>query len=114
MDVLIASSLMTIRWLNIIKSRIKEKIPSLIYDEAEYYAFFKSSDTNRNVVYLRPYKSLIQLFTRLPLSFDNQLQPSRTSGNWILYPSKFSIRSKNAIEKAIYLIVNSYKYDLHH
>lgn len=112
MDVLIESSPMTIRWLNTIKSKIKETIPSLIYGESEHYASFKSPDTNRNVVYLRPYKTLIQLFTRLPLSFNNQLQPSRTSSGWRMYPSKFTIRFEDEIGKAIYLIDNSYQYDL--
>ena len=114
MDVLITSSPTTIRWLNNIKSRIKEKIPSLIYNESKYWASFKSPDTNRNVVYLQPYKSLIRLFTRLPLSFNDQLQPTPASGNWAeMYPSIFKIRSERAIGKAIYLIVNSYRFDLY-
>lgn len=114
MDRLITSSPTTLRWLSKIKSKIEEKISSLVYDESKYWASFKSPKTNRNIVYLQPQKSQIRLFTRLPLSSDHELRPTPASMNWAeMYPSVFLIRSESAIEKAIGLIVSSYEYDLH-
>jgi len=113
MDVLATSSPKTIEWLNIVKSNIKKKLPSLEYNESKYWASFRNPDTHRNVVYLQPYKNQIRLFTRLPLSFDNELESTPASGNWAeMYPSIFKIRSEHAIEKAIFLIINSYRFDM--
>ena len=113
MDKLITSSLTTLEWLKRIKSKINGKIPSLTYCEYKYWASFKNPGTNRNVVYLQPQKTQIRLFTRLDPSFDNVLQSSPASRNWKLnYPSIFFIRSENAIEKAVELIISSYEQDL--
>lgn len=112
MDRLITSSSTTLRWLDTVKSEVKKRITSLTYGESKYWAFFKSSETNRNIVYLQPQKSQIRLLTKLDLSFDNCLQPTPASSSWaILYPSIFLIRSEDKIEKGIKLIISSYKYD---
>jgi hypothetical protein len=112
MKTLITSSPITLRWLNKIKSKINEKIISLIYGESKYWASFKSPETNRNVVYLQPQKSQIRLFTRLDLSYDNSLEPTPASRRWARnYPSIFLIRSENSIDKAVELIIASYKED---
>ncbi len=114
MDILITSSPTTLRWLDRIKSEIKQKLNSLRYGEAKYVAFFKSPETNRNIVYLQPQKSQIRLYLRLDLSYDTHLQQTPISGNWAeMYPSFFIIRSESMIEKAIELIINSYEHDLH-
>lgn len=113
MDKLITSSLTTLEWLKRIKSKINGKIPSLIYCEYKYWASFKNPRTNRKVIHLHPQKTQIRLFTRLDPSFDNVLQSSPASMNWKLnYPSIFFIRSENAIDKAVKLIISSYEQDL--
>ncbi|MHC2994056.1 MAG: hypothetical protein IBV53_00910 [Candidatus Atribacteria bacterium] len=113
MDILITSSLTTLEWLKRIKSKINVKIPSLIYREYKYWASFKNPRTNRKVIHLQPQKTQIRLFTRLDPSFDNVLQPTPASRDWALkYPSIFLIRSENAIEKAVKLIISSYEQDL--
>lgn len=113
METLITSSPTTLRWLNKIKTKTEGKIPSLIYGEAKYWASFKNPKTNRNAVYLQPQKSQIRLFTRLDLSFDGFLQPTPASSGWAeMYPSIFLIRSENSVDKAVDLIVASYKEDL--
>lgn len=111
MELLIMSSSLTIKWLNIIKTEILKKIPSLIYSESKYWAMFKSKITHRNFVYLRPYKTLIQLFTPLPLYFDDQLMEGKTSGGWSVYITLFKIKSESDITKAIDLIIKSYHFD---
>lgn len=114
MDTLVTSSPKTLRWLNTIKSNIKKKISSVEYNEAKYWASFKNPTMNRNVVILQPYKNQIRVFTKLPLSFDTQLEVSPSSGRWLKsYPTIFKISSEQDIEKATYLIVNSYRFDLH-
>ena len=113
MDKLITSSPTTLRWLNKIVSKVKEKNPSLIYGESKYWASFKSPRTNRNCVYLQPQKTQIRLFTRLELSQDDDLQPTPASTGWAdMYPSIFLIKSEDVIEKAVELIISSYEYDL--
>jgi len=113
MDILITSSLTTLEWLKRIKSKIDGKIPSLTYHESKHWAWFRNPRTNRNVVYLNPQKTQIRLFTRLDPSFDNVLQPTSASRYWKeMYPSIFFIRSENAIEKAVKLIISSYEKDL--
>jgi hypothetical protein len=112
MGLLVTSSPKTIEWLNVIKSNIKKRLPSLEYNESKYWASFKNPDTHRNVAYLQPCKSQIRLFTTLPSSFDNELEVTPASKHWAeMYPSTFKIRSKHAIEKAIFLIINSYRFD---
>lgn len=112
MALLVTSSAKTTEWLNILRSSIKRKLPALEYDESTYWASFRSPDTNRNVAYLQPYKHQIRLFTRLPLSFDSELQPTPASRRWAeMYPSVFKIRSERAIEKATFLIISSYHLD---
>ncbi len=115
MDRLITSSPTTLQWLNKIKVEVEERRSSLIYGDSKYWASFKSPETNRNVVYLQPQKkSQIRLFTRLELSFDNSLQPTPASSGWAeMYPSIFLIRSESEIDKAVELIISSYKEDLH-
>ena len=113
MDRLITSSPTTLEWLNKIKSKIKEEIPSLIYGESKYWASFKNPKMDRNVAYLQPQKSQIRLFTRLNLSFDGSLQPTPSTGAWgKRFPSIFLIRTENSIDKAVNLIIASYKEDL--
>jgi hypothetical protein len=114
MDRLITSSPTTLRWLDKIRSEIEKRTASLTYGESRYWVYFKSSETNRNVVYLHPQKTNIRLFTRLDLSFDSALQPTPSSSGWAeRYPSIFLIRSENAIKKAVKLIISSYERDLH-
>lgn len=113
MDKLITSSPKTLKWLNRVKTAIEDKMPSLQYSESKYWALFKSPETNRNVVYLQPQKSQIRLFTRLDLSFDSSLQPTPASRGWAeRYPAIFLIRSDNAIDRAVGLIMSSYGKDL--
>ena len=113
MDILVTSSPKTLGWLNVIKSNVIKEISSMNYNEAKYYASFKSLDTQRNVVYLQPYRNQIRLFTELPLSFDNKLESTPSSSIWAeMYPSVFKIRSEYEIEKAVYLIINSHRLDL--
>jgi len=113
MDKLITSSPTTLEWLRKIKLRIERKIPSLRYDESKYWASFKNPETNRNVVYLQPQKTQIRLFTRLDPSFDSFLQRTPSSSGWEkMYPSIFLIRSENLIDKAVELIIASYREDL--
>lgn len=113
LDILVTSSPKTLGWLNFIKSNVIKEISSMKYIEAKYCASFKSHDTKRNVVYLRPSKNQIRLFTELPLSFDNKLESTSSSSIWAeMYPSVFKIRSEHEIEKAVYLIINSYRLDL--
>lgn len=108
------SSPKTLKWLNKIKSEVIRKCPSLIYREAEYWASFKSPKTNRNCVYLQPQKTQIRLFTRLNLSYDNDLQPTPSSSSWAeSYPSIYLIKSETMIEKAVDLIISSCECDLH-
>ncbi len=112
MGVLVSSSPETIRWLYIVKSNIKKKIPSLEYHESKYWASFKRPNT-RNIAYLDPSKSRIRLFTRLPLSFGHGLEPSPASMEWKrMYPTVFKMASENAIEEATFLIIESYHFDL--
>jgi len=114
MDTLITSSPITLRWIDEIKSKIKRKIPLLIYGESKYWASFRNPETGRNFVYLQPQKSQIRLFTRLDLSFENSLQPTPSSSGYVkMYPSVFLIRSENSIDKAVDMIISSYEEDLH-
>ena len=113
MNTLITSSPTTLRWLNSIKSKIEGKIPSLKYGDRKYWAIFKSSERNRNVVQLQPQKRQIRLFTRLEISSNSSLEPTPASGRWAeMYPSIFLIRSEDSIDKAVELIISSYKEDL--
>lgn len=113
MNTLITSSPATLRWLNSIKSKIEGKIPSLKYGEKKWWAFFKSLEKNRNVVQLQPQKSQIRLFTKLEISSNSSLEPAPTSSKWAeTYPSIFFIRSEDSIDKAVELIISSYKEDL--
>jgi hypothetical protein len=113
MDKLITSSPTTLEWIGIIKLKIEKKIPSLAYDESEYWASFRSPETKRNIVYLQPQKGQVRLFTRLDQSFDNSLKPTPSSSKWAeTFPSVFLIRTKNSIDKACDLIISSYKEDL--
>ena len=98
--------------MKIVKYNIRKKNSSLEYSEAKYWASFKNPDKKRNVVYLQPSKNQIRLFTRLPLSFDNQLESTPSSSNWAeKYPSIFKIRAEHEIEKAVLLILSSYHFD---
>ena len=113
MDVLITSSPETIKWLDAIKSDISKEIPSIEYNESTNWASFKNPATKRNFVYLQPFKKQIRLFTELPLSFDTELESTPSSRIWAkMYPSIFKIRSERDVEKAIYLIINSYRLDV--
>ena len=114
MDKLATSSSTTSLWLNKIRSKIEKSVISLTYSESKYWDSFKSIETNRNVVYLQPQKTQIRLFTRLDLSFDNALESTPSSSGWAeMYPSIFLIRSEEAIEKSVKLIISSYEQDLH-
>jgi len=113
MDTLITSSPTTLEWLKKIKLRIEREIPSLRYDESKYWASFKNPKTNRNVVYLQPQITQIRLFTRLDPSFDSSLKRTPSSSGWAkMYPSIFLITSENLIDKAVELIIASYREDL--
>jgi hypothetical protein len=113
-DKLVTSSSTTLRWLDKIKYEVEKRNTSLAYRESKYWASFKSYETNRNIAYLQPQKTQIRLFTRLDLSFYNALQPTPASSRWAeMYPSIFLIRSEEAIENAVKLIISSYKQDLH-
>jgi hypothetical protein len=110
MDTLVTSSSATREWLRIIKSKIEEKIPSLIYGEFKYWASFKNAETKRNVVYLHPQKGQIRLFTVLDISFDKSLQQTPSSNKWAdMFPSIFLIKSGTLIDKACDLIISSYQ-----
>ena len=112
MDTLVTSSPATMEWLRIIKSKIVEKIPSLIYGEFKYWASFKNPETKRKVVYLHPQKGQIRLFTVLDISFDNSLQRTPSSNKWAgMFPSIFLIKSGTLIDKACDLIMSSYQED---
>ena len=112
MTSLVTSSIMTLSWLNRIKSEIERKIPSVTYGEGKYWAYFKSSQTWRNVAYLQPQKSQIRLFTRLDPSYDEDLQVTPSTSFWAkMYPSLFKIKSADMLGKAIKLIVTSCEYD---
>ena len=112
MDKLITSSSTTIRWLSTIKAKVEEKNLSLTYSEAKYWASFKSLKTNRNIVYLQPQKTQIRLFTRLAPSFDSNLHTTPSSHTWAdEFPSIFTIRSDDSINKAIEFITSSYEKD---
>jgi hypothetical protein len=113
LNALITSSPKTLRWLEIIKSKVIIEIPSMGYKESRTWASFKSPDTKRNVAYLQPLENQIRLFAELPLSFDSSLESTPASGIWAkAYPSVFKIRSEYDTEKAIYLIISSYRLDL--
>ena len=111
MDKLIDSSSSTLRWLFKIKSIINDKIPSLIYKESKYWASLNNPETERNVVYFHPTSNQIRLFTKLDYNFDSFLQPSPSSKQWKEYPSIFTIKSEDDIEKAIELIIDSFLED---
>ena len=109
MDTLVTSSPKTLSWLNQIKTKVLEQNNFLNYNEHKYYASFSSSETNKRVCYLNPQKNQIRLFTKLPLSYDYELEPTPATGGWAeLYPTKFVIRSESKIEKAIELIKSSW------
>ena len=112
MNTLITSSPTTLKWLNSIKSKIEGKVPSLKYGEKKFWATFKSPEKNRNVVMLQPQKSQIRLFTKLEICSNSSLEPAPTSREWKeTYPSIYFIRSEDTIDKAVELIISSYKKD---
>jgi len=109
---IVTSSAETRSWLEIIISGVAEEIPPLEYVESKYWGAFKNPVTHRNVVYLQPTKKQIRLHTRLPLTFDDVLEPTSASKEWAeTCPSLFRVRSESDIEKAISLIVGSYNFD---
>jgi hypothetical protein len=113
LNILTTSSPKTLRWLEIIKSKAIIEIHSIQYNESEKWASFKSPETKRSVAYLQPLKNQIRLFTELPLTFDSRLELTPASKRWAkAYPSVFKIRCEDDIEKAIYFIINSYRFDL--
>lgn len=112
MDKLITSSPTTIRWLNIIRSELEKRCPSLGYKETKHYAPFFSPEKNKNIAQLNPQPNQIRVFLRLVLFYDSRLQPTpSTSGYAKTYPSLFVVKDEGMIEKAIELIISSYKYD---
>jgi hypothetical protein len=99
-----------LRWLKRIKSEIEEKVPSLRYKEAKYYAQFWSPEKNKNITQMNPQKSQIRVFLRLDPSYDLQLQPTpSTSGYAKSYPSLFLAKDESMIGKTIELIISSYE-----
>jgi hypothetical protein len=109
---LVQSSPMTRRWLEQIKSEVEKKLPSLTYEDKKYYCPFKNPETNRNFVQLNPLVNHIRLFTKLPPDFDNDLAQSPATGNYNKsFPSLFVIKSENDKQKAIRLIIESYRLD---
>lgn len=110
---LINSSPITLRWLDRLKSKIEELGHSITFGEAKFYLSLKSTKKRRNIAYLHPQKNKIRLFTRLDPSFDNSLKPTPSTSKYAkMYPSLFVITSENLINKAIELIISSYKEDL--
>jgi hypothetical protein len=106
------SSSTTLRWLSVIKSKIQEAGLSLGYRESKYWASLKSPKTGRNIAYLHPQKTQIRLLTTLDLSFDAALQATPASNKWAcMYPSVFKIRSESSVDKAVDLIISSYRED---
>jgi len=113
MDTLITSSPKTRTWLSIIESKIKQGNSELTYNEAKYWASFKSHRTNRNVVYLQPQKNQVRIFTRLKPSADSVLQETPASHNWAaMYPALFTLKSETCISKAVELILRSFEKDI--
>lgn len=109
---LVNSSSMTRRWLEQIKSEVKKELPSVRYEDKIYYCPFKNPETNRNFVQLHPQVTQIRLFTKLHKDFDSDLKHSPATGNWNKsFPSLFIIKSENDKEKAIRLIIESYRFD---
>ncbi len=107
------SSAETLRLLRMIKTRIEERIPSLIYGEKKYWAYFKSTEKNRNFALFHPQRSQIRLFTNLPINFNNRLEESPSTKSWErAYPSIFLIKSEESINDAVELIIRTYEYDL--
>jgi hypothetical protein len=113
LSTLVTASPETRRWLDIIKVNVSKEIPSVEYYEKMHYASFKNPSTNRRFVQLNPLGKQIRLFTKLPVSFDVRFEPTPSSRTWAeTYPSIFKIRSEQDIEKATYLIIKSYTFDL--
>jgi len=110
---IITSSTETRSWLELLISGVSEQIPQLEYIESKYWGAFKNPTTHRNVVYLQPTKKQIRLHTRLPLTFDEALEPTSASKEWAeTCPSLFRVRSEFDVEKAVTLIAGSYNFDL--
>ena len=112
MNSIITSSVETRGWLELIISSVAEQVPQLEYVESKYWGAFKNPATHRNVVYLQPTKKQIRLHTRLPLSFDGALEETSASKEWAeTCPSPFRLHSEFDVEKAVSLIVGSYKFE---
>jgi len=111
MGKLIDSSGSTFRWLSKIKSIIHVKVPSLTYRESKHWASIHNPETGKNIVYFHPTSNGIMLFTKLNHMSDGVLQPSPSSKQWKAYPSVYTMRSEDDIDKAVQLIINSYLED---
>jgi hypothetical protein len=111
-ETLVTASPETRRLLEKIKTNINKENPSIKYYETKHWASFKNPSTNRRFVQLNPLAKEIRVFVKLPLSFDVVLEPTPSSRRWAeTYPSIFKMRTEQDTEKAIDLIIKSYKYD---
>jgi hypothetical protein len=114
MNTLVQSSEKTLLWLSKIRE-IVEKNPLLIYNkEGKYWASFKNTITNKNIVYLHPQKNQIRLFTQIDPINNNILELTPSTGRWKKhFPSIFIIRNEDRISFASNLIIKSYSVDYH-
>jgi hypothetical protein len=112
-ETLVTATPLTRRWLEIIKANVIREIPSAKYYERKHWASFKNPSINRRFAYLNPLAKEIRVFLKLPVLFDDRLEPAPSSGTWAEnYPSIFKMRSENNAEKASNLIIASCNYDL--
>lgn len=113
MEYLVDSSDKTLKWLSNIRLKMQRKIPDVKFKEVKYWASLKSPEKDRNFVFFHPTKNQIRIFTRLPLEFNKDLQPTPASQNWAtMYPTIYTLKNETDLPKAIDLIFRSYKYDL--
>ncbi|MBK5113755.1 MAG: hypothetical protein JJE41_08990 [Candidatus Heimdallarchaeota archaeon] len=113
MTKLITASSKTLEWINQLKELIEKKNLPLDYGESEYWAHFKSKDTNRKIAQLNPTANQIRLALKLNTNVDKYLEISPSTSDYgESYPSMFIVDSKSKIKKAAELIDLSYENDL--
>lgn len=113
MSKLIKASSKTKEWIKKLRELIKKNKLPLDYGDSEHYASFKSQNTSRNIAYLNPTENQIRIFTRLPPTSDSLLKITPSKEKYAkMYPSIFTMNSKNLLKKAVELIKRSYEYDL--
>jgi hypothetical protein len=111
MDKIITSSPTTRKWLAKIKYDLEKRCPSIEYKEKKYYVPLYSYNEKKNIAQLNPQTNQIRIFLRLTNSFDTLLQISPSTGAYAkTFPSLFVLKDESMIEKAIELIIRSYKH----